>query len=70
MEKSCKTCIHAVITLIHECSHYDRKTGKFTHSGGFCPEELICEYWEQADEFTLSINSFDWINSAKTIIVD
>ena len=67
--KNCFNCLYAVITLdIYECNVCDEQIN-FIHPGGMCPETLYCDRWEQADEFTLSRNSFDW-NKALVINVD
>ena len=66
-KKDCSTCEWATITIIAEC---DKKIdGEYVHFGGYCPDEFTCEYWEQADEFTIEMNSFDW-SKAKNIRVD
>jgi len=66
-EKSCETCKYAVITLVKECSKRD-ENDEYVHTGGFCVDELICEYWEQGSELDIHMNSFDW-SQAKIIKV-
>ena len=68
MKLTCNTCGYAVITLVAECSKRNRQ-GEYVHSGGFCPEEMTCPYWEQADEWTLAQNAIDW-KGARIIMVD
>lgn len=66
--KSCKTCAYAIITIVAECTKCDEK-GEYIHEGGMSPPEMTCSHWEQADEYTLMENSFDW-SKAITIVVD
>jgi len=59
MEKSCYTCAYAIITIVSECCKND-ESGKYIHTNGLSPKEMICSYWEQADESLIRENSFDW----------
>jgi len=61
VSKSCNTCQFACIVnpISAECER----------SGMFCPPEMICEFWHQADELTLEQNSHDW-TGAKNIEVE
>lgn len=52
---TCETCEFACIVkpISAEC----------TRTGLFCPKEMTCEFWSQADDETLKVNSYDWTNS-------
>ena len=48
----CQTCSHACIVspISAECCLHNT----------FCPKEMTCEDWEQADEILIKENSIDW----------
>ncbi len=64
MKKSCYNCTWGVITLIAECTC--QVGDEYLHSGGFCPDELLCDRWEYSAS-SEEANSIDW---SKAIGID